>query len=191
MKKLNGKMRALSLMLIIGLFLVNLNVCAINKIDARDILEKATVKSIELNAVAFQSDDSIVDLAPVNAKSTSQSKKDSNKFTSFIKGFFASESSNPICTSNLDCIDPIFGDSYAVAKSSATVMEDYIYAKCRIYSDGDDSLVSSTEEEENNASFVSAKAVANTWYMDDYVYGNHIYKLDGHKDVVHETYDTF
>ncbi|GMQ57984.1 hypothetical protein AN1V17_23790 [Vallitalea sediminicola] len=191
MKKFNGKTRLLSLMLILGLLLVNLNVSAINKMDAQDLLERATEQSIELNSEVFQSADSIVDLTPVNAKSTSKVKKESNKFISFIGDFFASESSTPTNTSNIECIDPFLANSYAIAKSSSTVMEDYIYAKCRIYNGGDDSLVSSTEEDENYSSFVSAKAIDSGFYSDDYAYGNHIYKLEGYKDVIHETYDEF
>lgn len=83
-----------------------------------------------------------------------------------------------------------FGFNYPTANaiSSSTVMEDYIYAKSRIYN-ADSVLTGSKVDSETYSSFVSAQSTHNkTHEYGCFAYGNHIYKLKGYKDVIHETY---
>ncbi|MDA2108853.1 XoxI protein [Bacillus cereus] len=89
--------------------------------------------------------------------------------------------------SNISVYTPFFGNPYAVAKSTSTTTEDYVYAKART-SNGDSSLVNTKSNSAKKSSFVSATATnTSIYYGDDYAIGNHTYKLSGYNDVNHET----
>lgn len=93
----------------------------------------------------------------------------------------------PNNTSTVTTYKPLFDNPYAVAKSSSSTKEDYIYAKARAFKSSG-SLISSKANSENKSTFVSA-TVANSsiYYGGDYAIGNHTYKLSGYNDVNHET----
>lgn len=94
----------------------------------------------------------------------------------------------PTNTSNTNTYVPIFGGAYAVSNSSSTTLEDYIYVKCRTFNGTDGALINSKSTSENKSSYVSARADNGTIYFaNDWAIGNHIYKLSGYNDVVHET----
>lgn len=126
--------------------------------------------------------------AAENDKVVDSSSISSGKVVTNPSKVFSMSASTPTNTSNTKTYSPIFGGSYAVSSSSSTVMEDYIYVRCRTFNGSDGSLIDSKSAESNNSSYVSAKANNGTFYFgNDWAIGNHIYKLEGYKDVVHET----
>ncbi|MFP7474644.1 XoxI protein [Niallia taxi] len=79
--------------------------------------------------------------------------------------------------------------AYALAKSTSTTKEDYIYAKVRTYH-RTGYLMDSKSVSAKKSSSVTAKAENTTTILwGNYAIGNHTYKLKGYKDVVHETKD--
>lgn len=143
----------------------------------------------ELGKEVFQLDGMIVDLREIPQKSVTQALNPSIKKGDVV-GQSATITSLPQCTSKCSFKTPLFSKPYILATSSATVVEDYIYAKARYYN-SDDTLISQDEQQMNNSSYISAKAQGSAWgvYWGDYGYGNHIYRLDGYYDVICETYD--
>lgn len=89
--------------------------------------------------------------------------------------------------STVNTYNSIFDGAYAIAKSTSTTIEDYIYVRCRTFN-GDGTLLKSTPKSKNKSSSVSATAANGTTYIgNDWAIGNHTYKLSGYNDVVHET----
>ncbi|PFE10614.1 XoxI protein [Bacillus cereus] len=115
----------------------------------------------------------------VDSNSIQDSKKSEN--------IFLKDSKAPNNTSTVTTYAPLFSDPYAVAKSSSTVTEDYIYAKARAFN-SNGSLISTNSNSANKSSFVSATANnSSIYYGGHYAIGNHTYKLSGYSDVNHET----
>jgi hypothetical protein len=144
--------------------------------NAKEIISKQKLNFLETK-------NQLIDFRHIESKSSS--KKLLENFNPKIKIL----KSNPINTSSIDCRYNIFFGSKAIAESSSTTEEDYIYAKSRSYN-SDDSLIDSKSDSESNSSFVSATSINDTFtVIGDYAYGNYVYKKSGYKDVIHETYD--
>ncbi|AMR06131.1 XoxI protein [Bacillus thuringiensis serovar pingluonsis] len=115
----------------------------------------------------------------VDSDSIQDSKKSENGFLKNLRA--------PNNTSTVTTYKPLFDNPYAIAKSSSTTKEDYIYAKARAFK-SNGSLISSKANSENKSSFVSATVTnSSIYYGGDYAIGNHTYKLSGYNDVNHET----
>lgn len=133
-----------------------------------------------LEGEVYRTDTKIVDNRKVDNKSTSKEIKLGSEH--LIK-----EKANPTNTSTLDT-SWLIGTPRATAKSSSTTMEDYIYAKARIYK-SNGVLTAQKAESMNKSRYVSATTETREGHHD--AYGNHTYKLQGYKDVYHETYKKF
>lgn len=143
--------------------------------------------SASTNRLVFETKTQKVDLRHIPQKNTNQRSITTNT----LKLAGSSESSID-CNSSTKCHTPLFGDNYAVSKSSASEMEDTIYAKCRTYNGTDGALIDSKASTENNSSYASAKAMNKTAYFgDDWALGNHKYTKAGYQEVIVETKDTF
>ncbi|USK76646.1 XoxI protein [Peribacillus frigoritolerans] len=85
----------------------------------------------------------------------------------------------------LDVHSPPLRSTYAVAKSSANRLRDYIYARAKTYN-GDGSLIKSKSASATKADFIGVKAMNGT-SLDDSAIGTHIYKLKGYKTITDQT----
>ncbi|MGL5752966.1 MAG: hypothetical protein ACRCXT_20665 [Paraclostridium sp.] len=104
-----------------------------------------------------------------------------------LPGVIQNLKANPVNTSNIDTKRGIASGTFALAKSSSSVKEDYIYAKVRVYDKYGAINGKPVESSEKKSSYTSAKAVPTCNINGAYAYGNHTYKLSGYKDVFHET----
>jgi hypothetical protein len=77
--------------------------------------------------------------------------------------------------------------TYAVAKSSANRLQDYIYARAKTYN-GDGSLIKSKSASATKADYYGVKTMNGTFYsLNDFVIGTHIFKLKGYKTITGQT----
>jgi hypothetical protein len=173
----------LSLLVSNGIFLYANSTEMVEKGDQIFNNAKEIMSKQKSNSNLLETENQLIDFRPIESKSSSKKPlENSNQKMKILK-------SNPINTSSIDCRYNIFFGSKAIAESSSTTEEDYIYAKSRSYN-SDDSLIDSKTDSENNSSFVSATSINDTFtVLGDYAYGNHVYKKSGYKDVIHETYD--
>ncbi|KWW22123.1 XoxI protein [Peribacillus simplex] len=117
----------------------------------------------------------------VDSEVTQSNKQADN--TNLISG----RAAKPSNSSRIDVYKPLLGKTYAVAKSSSTVKEDYIYAKARTFN-GDGALIKSNSTSAKKTTYTSVRADNGTIYSgNDWAIGNHTYKLKGYKDINHET----
>lgn len=183
------KRKILSTVLIIGLLVSN-TVLSYGNTSKLGIEEgeriynntKEIVSKEKMNII--ETETQIIDFTPRESKSSIKKPlKNSLELRSTLN-------SAPVNTSNIKASNSVTG-YYAIATSSSTVQEDYIYAKSRVYN-ANDVLLDSDSNSEQYSKFVSASAKnTSAWVWFDYAYGNHIYKKSGYKDVVHETYLNF
>ncbi|MGN7397552.1 hypothetical protein [Peribacillus frigoritolerans] len=87
----------------------------------------------------------------------------------------------------LDVHSPPLRSTYAVAKSSANRLQDYIYARAKTYN-GDGSLIKSKSASATKADYIGVKAMNGTLYSsNDWAIGTHIFKLKGYKTITGQT----
>ncbi|MEG0578066.1 MAG: XoxI protein [Clostridia bacterium] len=125
----------------------------------------------------YSTETKMIDTRPIPYKSTIREP---------LKDFVPTLKAAPVNTSNIICKNSIASGTYALAKSSSTVKEDYIYAKVRVYN-GAGSLNKSKASSENKSSYTSATVNPDCYLGNAKAYGNHTYKLNGYKDIYHET----
>ncbi|MEG1311978.1 MAG: hypothetical protein RR835_10835 [Peptostreptococcaceae bacterium] len=125
----------------------------------------------------YSTDTKMIDTRPLPSKTTIREP---------LSNFIPTLKAAPKNTSTLSCKDGIVTGTYALAQSSSSTKEDYIYAKTRVY-DRHGALNASKVASEKKSSYTSAKAVPNCLVTNAKAYGNHTYKLSGYKDVYHET----
>lgn len=87
----------------------------------------------------------------------------------------------------LDVYKPPLRSSYAVAKSSANRMQDYIYARAKTYN-GDGSLIKSKSASATKADYIGVKTMNGTVYFgNDFAIGTHTFKLKGYNTINGQT----
>lgn len=147
----------------------------------------------------FEKEGILYDLRPTEEKSTTGERVVSKdkRATTNIEGstdgdtsLLSLEDGEYTATSKIEGDKNAYGDKIkATATSSATRIIDYIYAKARVFEDG--GVIGSGEDEATNSSYAGATTGFvdfgfATW--DNDARGNHLYKDEGWKDIVHETY---
>jgi len=184
MKSKQSKLRIFGVILIFTLLLANVGVYASSMEKSEVIFSQAKEKAVKMKKLKFEDNNSIVDLTPVSEKSTSKVKK-AKKGTGMVNYSLAE---NPVDKSRIIWHRGLLVDDYAVAASLSTVMEDFISAQARIY-DTNLVLVDKDTQEQTYSAFVSATAYSGIGNPTNYpAIGNHVYRLEGYKDVIHETY---
>lgn len=134
----------------------------------------------------FEKDGILFDLRPTEEKSTMGERVESKeKGAITINGDGEYTATSSIKGDKNGWDDKI----NATATSSATRIIDYIYAKARVFEEG--GMIASAEDQTNNSSYAGAATEyvdfgIVTWNND--AIGNHLYKDEGWKDIIHETY---